>query len=251
MQKGIQNEKDFAALLDGKKIKNLPINMQNLLYSIFDNANSESKIECWKSKYYEKADIKIRINGEIRGISIKTGTFCSMHQETTEKFYKFLSKIGVDNYIINMFQKFMLGFVKGKRVSAAIYVQHNQNDINTIRKKFNEYYIKTNLIIRFIFQGTEIQNYGCDAIIHGTPNKFLWATKDEILKYLTEYNIETYSHINVSALNIKSYDRNLRNNIQKIEKQEEIQVKWYSIEKDLKIITNLRQSNLKNNTNSI
>ena len=85
MQKGFQNEIDFKNFIDHKQIKNLPDNMQQLLGTLFKDVKEDSLVYCWKSKYLEKADIKIRINGIIKGISIKTGKQCSIHQEHKNK----------------------------------------------------------------------------------------------------------------------------------------------------------------------
>ena len=94
--------------------------------------------------------------------------------------------------------------------------------------------------MRFLFQGTDKNKYGCDAIILGTPNNFIWATKDEILKYLSEYYETKSNYINISRLNIKCYDRNLRNNKYREKKQNDIQVKWFTIYDDIKAISNNR-----------
>ena len=116
MQKGIINEINFVNLLNKKIVKNLPTEMQELLFHIYKDINLNSNIECWQSRYIEKADIKIRINNEIKGISIKSSMYSSMHQEPTEKFYNFLKKIGVEQKVIKMFDNFILGYVEGKRV---------------------------------------------------------------------------------------------------------------------------------------
>lgn len=243
IQKGIINEKDFANLIDNKIISQLPTDLQNLIKALFPIADISSRIDCWKSTYYEKADIKIKINNEIKGISIKTGHNCSMHQESIDKLFPFLTKIGFEKSTLEIFEDFMEGYVNGKRVSSTIYIENNSKTIQILRNKLNNYYIKVNLIIRFIFQGTEIQNYDCDAIIYGTPSKYIWATKDEILKYLIEYPIQKANYLNFSALNIKNYDRNLRNNPLKKRSQREIQVKWYTLEEDFKNIAKLRNEN--------
>ena len=86
MQKGIQNEIDFKNLLDNKKVYQLPNEIKKMLFFIFENISLKSTVHCWQSKYNEKADIKIKINGVIKGISIKSGKFCSMHQENINKF---------------------------------------------------------------------------------------------------------------------------------------------------------------------
>lgn len=241
MQKGFQNEVDFKDIIDKKKLYQLPTDIKEMLLYIFGNVDDKSYVQCWLSKYYEKADIKVKINGVVKGISIKSGGFSSIHQEHISKFYPFLLKIGVDDNVINKFNNYINGIVKGKRVSSSEYIENNSSDIDIIRKKFNEYYVKTNMIIRFIFQGTEIQKYDCDCLIYGTPNNFIWATKNEILKFLVDYEAKEQKFINISALNIKCYDRNLRNNPLKKECQNSIQIKWYSIRGDLAFITKMRQ----------
>ncbi len=240
MQKGIQNEIDFKNILDNKKVYELPSEIIKMLFLIFDNISLESTVYCWRSRYQEKADIKIKINNVIKGISIKSGNYCSMHQEHIDKFYPFLLKIGVDNYIIKFFDNYMKGILKDKRVSSEEYILNNVKEIAILKHKFNEYYIKINLINRFIFQGTEIQKYDCDGLVYGTPKKFMWATKNEILQYLVEYELKEKFFINISALNIKCYDRNLKNIESRKKRQDNIQVKWYSIKEDLEIITKLR-----------
>ncbi len=243
MQKGFQNEEDFKNLINEKTINTIPFKMKELIISIFPKVSKYSRIECWRSKYLEKADIKIRIEGEIKGISIKTGHNCSIHQENTLQFNKYLEKIGIDSHVINDFNGFMLGIINGKKVCAKEYIDNNQLKIKGIRQCFNKYYNKINLIIRFIFQGTESQKYDCDAIIYGTTKNFLWATKHEVLQYLVNYKTNTSNSINISALNIKCYDRNLRNDLSKKKAEKDIQVKWYTIEEDMKNINRDRNSN--------
>lgn len=241
MQKGIINEKNFAELLDNKKVSELSSELRKMIFAIFKNIELDNRIDCWQSEYYEKADIKVKINNEIKGISIKTGIYCSMHQESIESLYPFFRKIGIEEEIIEKLNSFIAGYVNGKRVDSITYILHHQKDINQIKEALNRYYIKINLILRFIFQGTEKQKYDCDAIIYGTPENFLWATKDEILEYLINYNDHKDYMINFSALNIKCYDRNLRNNIAKRDKQNDIQIKWYTLKNDLLKITKNRK----------
>lgn len=123
------------------------------------------------------------------------------------------------------------------------------NDIIEIKKSLNDLYIKINLIIRFLFKGTENQFYDTDAIIHGTPESFLWATKSEILKYLLLYKNNDSTNVKIGPLYIQCRNRNLNNNIRSTYNEEYIQVKWYTIKKDLYLITKLR--NTEKNSNII
>ena len=242
MQKGIKNEYAFANYFDNKKIKDLNFQSQELILTLYGkDIDKNQKIECWRSKYIEKADIKIRIKGIIKGISIKTGHQCSMHQENKATFYQFLTKIGVSDDIIYKFDNFMTGRSNNTRLNGRDYMNSHSKDINEIIEAFNQYYVKTNLIIRFLFLGNDDQKYGCDAIIYGYPHNFLWATKDEILFYLANNPSKLVGCIYVSQLNIKCYDRNLKNNISRIKNQDDIQVKWYTLIEDIEKITTKRQ----------
>ena len=141
MQKGFINEKKFAKMLDKNKIKELNANIQDLIYAIFIDVGEDDIVECWTSKYFEKADIKIKINNEIKGISIKTGKYCSMHQESTDSLYPFFRRIGIDERIINKLDDFLIGEVDGKRVDAITYIFHNYDEIKMIKETLNNYYI--------------------------------------------------------------------------------------------------------------
>ena len=179
---GIYNEIKFVGLFDGKKVRDMNKSLRELLLKLFGPLTGEEYIECWKSKFNEKADIKIRINGDIKGISIKMGESNSIHQEHLTSITNYLLNIGVNNAIVNKLADYIIGDINGKRVDAATYKKLKKENIIEIKKALSDLYIKVSLIIRFLFKGKESELYDADAIIHGTPNKFLWATKSEVLK---------------------------------------------------------------------
>lgn len=86
-------------------------------------------------------------------------------------------------------------------------------------------------MIRFLFKGSETQFYDTDAIIHGTPENFLWATKSEIMKYLLTYPEDDDTNVKVGPLYLQCRNRNLKNNIKSVYTEEYIQVKWYTIKR--------------------
>ena len=239
--KGIANELKFAKKIDKKMVKELDKPFYELITNLFDNLKGEDYIECWKSKFKEKADIKIRINGNIKGISIKMGALNSVHQEHLNSFSNYLLNIGVTNQIILSLRAYIFGVLDGITVNAETYKKRKYEDIKEIKKALSDFYIKTNLIIRFLFKGNENQFYDADAIIHGTPDNFVWATKSEILKYLLEYPEDNSTNVNIGPLYIQSRNRNLEDNINSRYAEEYIQIKWYSIKKDLYFITKKRE----------
>ncbi len=249
MKEGFENEKNFAYYFNNKKVQDLPPKAKDLIYAIFSNIQENDLVLCWCSKYLEKADIKIKINGIVKGISIKSGQQCSMHQEKIESFNKFLLRIGVEEQIILKFTRFIYGKINNKKVDTKTYINHFSNEIEEIKKSFNSYSNKIHLITRFIFHGTELQLYDCDALIYGVPNDFCWATKNEILKYLIDYPNMNTNFLNVSLLNIRCYDRNITNDLNRKNKENKIQVKWLTLPRDIAYISKLREANsIKNST---
>ena len=242
---GIYNEIQFVRLFDGKKVKILDDTSKELLQALFGPLTGEEYIECWKSKFKEKADIKIRINGNIKGISIKMGESNSVHQEHLTSIANYLLNIGVNNDIVNKLADYIIGDIDGKRVDAITYKKLKKEEIILIKTALSDLYIKVSLIIRFLFKGKEKEPYDADAIIHGTPYKYLWATKSEILNYLINYPDGDTINVKVGPLFIQSRNRNLKGNeISKID-EKYIQVKWYNLEKDLYFITKKREQSKK------
>ncbi len=238
---GIANEVKFANIFDKKLVKDLDIAYQELLYNIFNDLKEDDYIECWKSKYKEKADIKIRINGNIKGISIKMGEKNSVHQEHVNSFSNYLLNIGLSKELIDKLRAYIFGFINGVQIDAQTYKKRRYNDIVALEKAFCDYYTRTNLIIRFLFKGKETQFYDADALIHGTPTNFIWATKSEILKYLVDYPLKIIGCVKVGPLFIQCRNRNLQKNINTMYTEEYIQVKWYTMKKDLYLISKERQ----------
>lgn len=238
--RGIMNEIKFTKIFDKKTVKELSQQCQELLNELFDGLNENDYIECWKSKFKEKADIKIRINEDIKGISIKMGENNSVHQEHINSLSNYLLNIGIKYDIINKLRAYNFGLINGIQVDAETYKKRKSSDIVAIKMSLNDFYIKINLMIRFLFKGSETQFYDTDAIIHGTPENFLWATKSEIMKYLLTSPEDDDTNVKVGPLYLQCRNRNLKNNIKSVYTEEYIQVKWYTIKKDLYLITKER-----------
>lgn len=239
---GIANEINFATKFNKKLVNELDENSQALLYTLFDNLKPTDYIESWKSKFNEKADIKIRINGDIKGISIKIGNCNSVHQEHIDTFSSYLLNIGISNYIVDKIKAYINGTINGIVVDAKTYKEKKKNDIIEIKNALADLYIKICLIIRFLFKGQEGQIYDADAIIHGTPSDFYWATKSEVLEYLISYPDGITINVKIGPLFIQCRNRNLKNNLDSMYAKDYIQIKWYNLKKDLYFITKKRKN---------
>lgn len=68
---GYDNEFQFVKLLNNKKVKELNPMSLELIESLFGEVNENSIITAWKNHYPQKKDILIKIDNQIRGVSIK------------------------------------------------------------------------------------------------------------------------------------------------------------------------------------
>lgn len=97
---GFQNEQEFSKALNGKKIKYLMPNLQDMILKLYGYVDFNSYIFCYVDHSKKKYDIVIRINQKIKKISIKKGVNNSVHTEGISYFIHFLIECGISRNII-------------------------------------------------------------------------------------------------------------------------------------------------------
>ena len=234
---GFQNEYEFINKINNKKVNQLDYYMQLFIEDLFDNANSNSKVICYKNTKLQKFDIFIKIDNEIRRVSVKKGIKNSVHTEPISDFIHFLIENKMPRKMIIDFLKYHYadGTTNGsgeKRISIFEYKQTHQNEIDSINKFINQEKILKRAIDRFIIYGRN-SSKGIDDLIYGVPNDFLWIKKDDIYNLLIR-NKDIYStSIHFSSLTYQPLDRCINHN-PKYEKCRFIsQLKWYNISDDI------------------
>ena len=190
---GKDNEYEFVKYLNGKKISELNPMFRGFIDKLFPNETKNSTIKCWKNHYKEKADIFIKINGSMKGISIKKGIKNSVHVERISDFIHFLIENKVDREVILEYLKYQYadGSTNGKgnkRISAEEYKKENQHNIDKINHAFRNEKLLKSATTRFITKGKN-SNYYISAIIYGEVNDFVWATKEDIEKIMLSKKI--------------------------------------------------------------
>ena len=139
---GKNNEYEFIKYLNGKRIFELNHNFKKLINELFPNVEQDSTIKCWKNKYKQKSDIFIKINNEIKGISIKKGYKNSVHVERISDFIHFLIENNIDRKTVIEYLKYHYADGstnrKGKkRISVEEYKKENQYKIDKINENLN------------------------------------------------------------------------------------------------------------------
>lgn len=180
-----------------------------------------------------KADIYIKINNYVRGISIKKGVKNSVHVEHIDDFVSLLRRIGVDTTIINEFLKYHYadGTINGKgkhRISSTEYRNDYQAKVDMINEAINKNENIDEFIDRFVLKGNRAA-YEVDAIIYGVIDDFIWITRNEIKYIIKKHLHDNIGALHISCLTIQPMGRNLNYNPKYEYTRRHVQLKWYNL----------------------
>ena len=234
---GYLNELQFVDNLNGKAVKELNILYCDMITKLFTDVKSDDVIEAWKNPFLQKTDIYIVIGDVKKRISIKSGYKNSIHVESVEDFTKFLMINGVEREYIDMYLRYHYadGTLDGSgvtRVSVAEYKTVMQTEIDKLNNRLNKIQLLEKAIYRFILQGK--RNVNCiDMLIYGTPDDFIYITKEEIIDLLLKKKGVYSTGVHFASMHCQPLNRCLNHNKKSEYKRHYIQVKWYNIFDDV------------------
>lgn len=234
---GFDNEYFFVQYFNGKKTSELDPNSQEFIKALYPKIIEDKNIKCWRNHYPQKSDIFIKIDGIMKGISIKKGTKNSVHIDTITNFTKFLAHSGVKEEIINSYLSYHYadGTLNGKgkqRLSVEEYKKNHKNEIEMINNSFNQARLVQKAIERFVLRGNN-SNYRIDALIYGVPNDFLWISRNDIYKIISEKKNKDSTAIHFGQLTVQPKTRCLNYNSKYEKDRYCVQIKWYSLFDDI------------------
>ena len=234
---GKNNEYEFVKYLNGKRISELNPMFRDLIDELFPNQQPNSIIKSCKNHYKEKSDIFIKINGKMKGISIKKGYKNSVHVERISDFIHFLIENNIDREIVIEYLKYHYadGSTNGKgnkRIPVEEYKKDNQSKIDKINKVLNDEKIIKKAINRFVTRGKNT-DYFISAIVYGEVNDFIWATKEQIEEIILSKKDVYSSAIHFGALTCQPKNRCLNYNPLYEKDRFCVQIKWYNIFDDI------------------
>lgn len=234
---GIDNEFEFVKYLNGKKISELNPLFRDLIDKLYPIESEDSIIKSWRNHYNQKTDVLVRINGIMKGLSIKKGMRNSVHVERITDFVDFLKFNNIPREIIIEYLKYHYadGTTNGKgekRLSTEEYKLDNQESIDKINSIFNNNDILKEAIDRFVIKGNN-SNYYIDAIIYGEVNDFIWATREDIRNIILSKKDCYSTAVHFGPLTLQPKNRCLNYNSKYEKDRFCIQVKWYSIFDDI------------------
>ena len=124
---GYQNEFAFVMALNNKRKSELNPLLDDLIYFLFGNIGDDIIIKSWRNKHPQKTDIFVKVNGVMKGISIKYGSRNSVHTESISTFIEFLKELNASEEIIDIFLKYHYGDGSTNGTGKKELVQKNVN----------------------------------------------------------------------------------------------------------------------------
>ena len=250
IQDGYQNEFLFVLEFNNKKIKELNPMLREVIDDLFPKRNEDDLIKSWRNHINnQKGDILIKIENEVRSISIKKGSRNSVHLENIESFKNFLKEEGVKEKVIYNYELFHYGVDKmnyKKVLSSEEFNKKNKRIIKSINKSLQKINI-SKVIDRFILSGNNC-NHKVDGIIYGIPNDFLWINNNDIEDVITNTIKNQSKTVHIGCLYIQPLNRCINGNKKYEWCRDYVQIKWYSLFDD--IIRNKNEKVLKIQNNN-
>lgn len=235
---GFSNEEQIILAINNKLFKDLNDNLKKFIHFIYPDIKSTTLLKAIKISRTHKPDIVIIINDFRFYISIKIGSSNSVHQEHINSF---CTSLNLDSYTSNCFKFFIWGdnTLDGtgnidSRMSVAKIKQNFPNIITEINETFKTK--KFEILSRILFSGAS--NDRVDYIYYGDSIQGLWASKNEIIDYLSSFSEERDFNLKIGFLTCQAWNRSLNGNNDS--KRGEIQFKWSSLYHDLLKISTRR-----------
>lgn len=234
---GFYNEYVFVKNLNGKSIKELNPLLRELIHYLFYDIKDTDLVKCWRNHYPQKADILIKVNNHIKGVSIKRGMKNSLHVDCISEFIHFLIENKVPRDIIIKYLKYHYadGTTNGKgkiRLSVEEYKKTHQRDIDKINRVFNQEELLRKAIERFVIKGNNSKYY-IDALIHGEVEDFLWLSTESIVSIILSKKNDYSSAVHFGPLVCQPQSRCLNHNPLYEKDRFKVQIKWYSLNDDI------------------
>lgn len=248
---GFYNEFEFVNKLNNKKYSELDYKLKLFIEDLYGDINSDNQIKCYKNHNLQKYDIIIKIDNNVKRISIKKGVKNSVHTEPISEFIHFLIENQMPRNLIISFLKYHYadGTINGvgeNRLKIEDYKKLHQKEIDKINEFINQEHIIMNVIERFVIKGRN-SNESIDAIVYGVPEDFIWIKRNDIYKILIAKRKIYSTAIHFSSLTYQPLNRCINRN-PKYEKDRFIsQIKWYSLCDD--IIEQMNNNIIKNYIN--
>lgn len=245
---GFRNEIDIEKALDFKLYEDVNPNLRHFLDDIFRGYNIRGKrIHAIRCRQNVKPDFYLHIDGIDKEVyvSIKKGSGNSIHQESLDSFIKFMRSIRTPETIIDdLLYYHYADDTKNNtgtiRYKAQEYAKKHPEIVDRLNNYFSKESVLNRMIERFVFRGAIEDAPVAQYLYHGTVHNGVWASKEEIFKYISNYTVDSTA-VCIGPTTYQVWNRNLEFVNSNEKKRKQIQIKWGKLEKMLIEITSRRE----------
>ena len=249
-QHGFQNRSELGNALNGKKVKDLPGHLKNLVNDMFKNP-SQNSIVYAKDAYVPgfKPKLAVSIGSETHFMSVSMGSGNGVHQEKAKSFIQFcVEELGMSQQLKKAYMLIHYGdgTTDGKgdidsRLGNAEIKKEYADEIRLVQAFFDQHRVA--LAQRFLMfgkSGLEEDLYS-EYFYYGTPENGTYASMNDIVGYIQRYTESSSAVLSIGPLSLQTWNRMLGSDDSKTHKRDDIQVKWAGIKKTLEQIKALRE----------
>lgn len=203
---GLDNEKNIINYLNLKKFGEINDKWQKHIRKMFPNVSDNEIIY---ARHYpdncSKPDIIVEVGGVEKFISIKTGNFPAVHQESYFGFRRFLERLDVSHRTLEIIRFFHYG--DSKKIGTG----NNPLSWEELKKRFSNYFLEASteldkekiikaVVNRAVIRGTSSTRRPIDFLYYGDLENGKIISKEEIYMIVLAYRKHGKSPIHFGGL---------------------------------------------------
>lgn len=229
--------------INNHKLNEIPMNLRYTLQSIYYFVGDNETVLCKKPDSFIKPDLIIKVDNEIRYVSIKTGRAEVVHNEIIDNFVKYLKEEGISQETIDTIKLFHYGDGttdgSGKTRKCYIEVMSELKDkIKMANKELNyrkAFVLKT--MRRCVFQGVDDSNPSIDAIYFGDERFGIVTTTKQIVAHIKKRSFDYIDNLHIGPLLLRPHSRYVGRQVADERNRERIVAYWPKLSADLEYIS--------------
>ena len=247
INQGFEHEYALVRATNEKKVKDLNPFLQDTIRTIFKEIKDEDIIYSKLCNRFAKPDISIKINDNIKYLSIKSGRTNSAHFEKIREFIVFLESLDISKETIETILLFHYGdgTIDGSGEKRMLFdelfpimhqrIQKANQELNT--KELTEIFLD-----RFVFDGVKKSYLSVDYIYYGDINYGVVCSKYDIKRFVLNRNYNHIRTLHFGPLTFQPFLRDIDFKSHNPQKREYMQIKWHYILSDLERIQSYKKN---------
>ncbi|MCR4699203.1 MAG: hypothetical protein K5762_07560 [Bacilli bacterium] len=239
---GRLKEDEFVRALNGKKICDLPHNLQHMMKEIYGFFDPEEVVIAGLVDKFQKPDFFIEYKGDRKYISLKSGRATTVGEEDLKKFVLYLREKGlsIHSQATILLNHFSDGTMDGSGKERIDYVKFKAMISDRIKELNEELNCNKDFVIDFVvrhvFIGTVEGNQPADYICFGDVNYCVVCSKEQVIKHLHRRDWKFMDNPHIGPLQFKAHARYVGKEIRYEYKRWKTDIWWANLGPDMQYI---------------